>query len=205
VPAVEALLPRFRAAHTQVLGVSVDSVYCHANWARDLGGVSFPLLADFEPKGAVAERYGLYLAEPGIDDRATVIIDSSGIVRHASSVTPSGKRNIEELAALCEQIDREHGAGLEALPDPSGLAGDARLFVKSSCGFSRAVLIARDNLHLQEALPVSNVSEESGALDELVKLAGKDQAPCLVAGGKVIQESADIVAHLVGASTDLPG
>ena len=41
------MLPRFRAAHTQVLGVSVDSVFCHANWAASMGGVSFPLLADF--------------------------------------------------------------------------------------------------------------------------------------------------------------
>jgi hypothetical protein len=134
-----------------------------------------------------------------------VILDSSGIVRHASSVTPSGKRNIEELAALCEEIDREHGAGLEVLPSPAGLAEGARLFVKSSCGFSRAALIARDNLHLQQTLTVRNVTEDAGARDELVKLAGKDQAPCLVAGGKVIQESADIIAHLVGTSTDLPG
>ena len=86
---MEQLLPRFRAAHTQVLGISVDSVYCHANWARDLGGISFPLLADFEPKGAVGARYGLYLDGPGIDDRATVIVDATGVVRHASSVTPS--------------------------------------------------------------------------------------------------------------------
>ena len=84
MPEVEALLPRFRAAHTQVLGVSIDSVYCHANWARDLGGISFPLLADFEPKGAAASEYGLYLDSPGIDDRATVIVDVSGTVRHVS-------------------------------------------------------------------------------------------------------------------------
>ena len=132
---------------------------------------------------------------------ATTISASATV---SSSVTPSGKRNIEELAALCEAIDREHGAGLDALSAPAGLAGDARLFVKSSCGFSRAALIARDNLHLQDALPVSNVSEDASARETLVKLAGKDQAPCLVAGDRVIQESADIIAHLVGAATDLP-
>ena len=97
MPAVEALLERFEAAHTQVLGVSVDSVHCHANWGRDLGGVSFPLLADFHPKGGVAQSYGLYLEDKGITDRATVIIDKTGVVRHASSVTPSGERDIEAL------------------------------------------------------------------------------------------------------------
>jgi hypothetical protein len=205
VPEIEALLPRFRAAHTQVLGVSVDSVYCHANWARDLGGISFPLLADFEPKGEVGRKYGLYLDGPGIDDRATVILDSSGTVRHASSVTPSGRRNIEELAALCEKVDAEHGGGLADIPPPKGLVDDAVLYVKSKCGFSRAVLVVRDNLHLQDRLPLKNVSEDAAARDELVALAGKDQAPCLVAGGKPIQESADIISHLAEAATGLTG
>ena len=86
------MVDRFRAADTQVLGISVDSVYSHANWARDLGGVSFPLLSDFEPKGAVAASFGHYLAEPGITDRATVIIDKEGVVRYSVSVTPSGSK-----------------------------------------------------------------------------------------------------------------
>jgi glutaredoxin-related protein len=205
VPEVEALLPRFRAAHTQVLGVSVDSVYCHANWARDLGGISFPLLADFEPKGAVGRMFDLYLGGPGIDDRATVIIDSSGVVRHASSVTPDGRRKIEELAALCERIDREHGGGLKESLEPQGLADDAVLYVKSKCGFSRATLIVRDNLHLREKLAIKNVSDDAAARDELIALAGKDQAPCLVVGGKPLHESADIIRHLVESTTDLAG
>jgi hypothetical protein len=203
VPEVEALLPRFRAAHTQVLGVSVDSVYCHANWARDLGGISFPLLADFEPKGGVAHEYGLYLDGPGITDRATVIVDASGTVRHASSVTPDGRRNIEDLAALCEKVDAEHGAGLPDIPVPQGLATDAVLYVKNKCGFSRATRIVRDNLHLQDMLPLKNVTEDVAERDELIALAGKDQAPCLVVGGKLLHESADIIRHLVDAATDL--
>ena len=63
---MERLLARFRSAHTQVLGVSVDSVYCHANWGQSMGGISFPLLADFHPKGAMASEYGLYLSDKGI-------------------------------------------------------------------------------------------------------------------------------------------
>jgi alkyl hydroperoxide reductase subunit AhpC len=112
---VEQLLPRFRAAHTQVLGISVDSIYCHANWAKSLGGISFPLLADFHPKGAMAQAYGAYLDGAGITDRATVLIDVNGVVRHASSATPDGRRDIEALAALAETIDAEHGAGLSEL------------------------------------------------------------------------------------------
>jgi hypothetical protein len=197
VPEVEQLLPRFRAAHTQVLGVSVDSIFCHANWGQSLGGVSFPLLADFHPKGEMTRSYGLYLDEAGITDRATVIIDSSGIVRHASSATPSGRRNIAELAELCEAIDAEHGAGLSELPAPPGLDKAEILFVKSNCGFSRKVLLARDNLHLGDRLPVKNITEDPAALKNLVDLTGSDQAPCLLVGGKPIQESDEIVEVLV--------
>ena len=197
MPATEALLERFRAAHTQVLGVSVDSIFCHANWGQSLGGVSFPLLADFHPKGEMTRSYGLYLDEAGITDRATVIIDSSGIVRHASSVTPSGRRNIAELAELCEAIDAEHGAGLSELPAPPGLDNAEILFVKSNCGFSRKVLLTRDNLHLGDRLPVKNITEDPAALKNLVDLTGSDQAPCLLVGGKPIQESDEIVEVLV--------
>ncbi len=202
---MERLQDRFARAHTQVLGVSVDSKFCHAGWAQSLGGVSFPLLADFQPKGAVARDYGLYLDEPGITDRATVIIDAAGVVRHASSVGPAGSRDIDELAALCEELDAEHGQGLEDVPAPAGLEPDAELFVKSLCGFSLWTLQARDNLHLQEALPVRNVTEDADAMARLRELTGKEQAPCLVVGDTPLLESADIIKHLVSRATNLPG
>ncbi len=201
---MEQLLPRFRAAHTQVLGISVDSVYCHANWARSLGGISFPLLADFEPKGEMGRKYGVYLDGPGIDDRATVVVDSAGIVRHASTVGPGGRRNIAELAALCEKVDAEHGGKLEDFATPPGLPeGSTLLYVKSNCGFSTATLLACDNLHLEERLELKNVSEDEKARSALVSLCGKDQAPCLVLEGEPVHESADIIRHLVNATSDL--
>ena len=202
---MEALLPRFRAAHTQVLGVSVDSIYSHANWGRDLGGISFPLLADFNPKGAVAASFGVYLNEAGITDRATIIIDRDGIVRHASSVTPAGERDPKELAALCEGIDREFGSGLADFPTPEGVPGGTQLFVKNQCGFSRAALLAVDNLHLRDALKVKNVTEDAAAAEELSKTVGSDQAPALIQGGEVIQDSSEIIRFLVSRATNLAG
>ncbi len=201
---MEALLPRFRAAHTQVLGVSIDSVYCHANWGRDLGGISFPLLADFEPKGEVGKNFGLYLDKDGIDDRATVIINSAGTVRHASTVTPSGMRNIATLVGLCENVDRESSDKMVEIAAPRGLPPGSQLFVMSHCGYSRAVLIARDNLHLKDELPVKNATQDSQAREELKKLSGKDQAPCLILEGKPVLESKEIIRRLVDASTDIP-
>ena len=55
----------------------------HANeaWAKSLGGLSFPLLSDFWPHGAVAVRYGV-LREGGISERAIFVVDKAGIVRY---------------------------------------------------------------------------------------------------------------------------
>ena len=195
MPGVEALLPRFRAAHTQVLGVSIDSIHCHANWARDLGGVSFPLLADFQPKGAVATSYGAYLQKAGLADRATVLIDSGGTVRHASSVTPDGKRDIAELAALCEKVDGKGGTKTQPLPEPRALGGDAVLYVKNSCGFSRRALVAVDNVHASD-LTLLNASDDAAALEALRQASGAETAPCLLLDGKPVSESDVIVRTL---------
>ena len=203
MPATEALQSRFQAAHTQVLGVSVDSVHCHANWGVSLGGVSFPLLADFHPKGAVAKSYGLYLAEHGITDRATVIIDAGGTVRYAASVGPGGKRDIAVLAAECEKIDAAYDGKLDDVTGPEGLSGEAALYVKSRCGFSLRALNARANLHLEDAIRVYNVTEDKVAAGALEKLTGKNQVPCLVIGGTPILESDDIVTALADAATNL--
>lgn len=107
MPGIQSILDEFKAADTQVLGVSVDSNYSHENWANSLGGVSFPLLADFHPKGAMAEKYGVYLADKGITDRATVIIDKQGTIRYAVSVTPAGERNPKDLLAECQKVHKE--------------------------------------------------------------------------------------------------
>jgi alkyl hydroperoxide reductase subunit AhpC len=107
MPGIQSILDEFKAADTQVLGVSVDSRFSHENWANSLGGVSFPLLADFHPKGAVAESYGAYLTDKGITDRATVIIDKQGVVRYAASVTPAGERNPKDLLAECQKVNKK--------------------------------------------------------------------------------------------------
>ncbi len=175
----------------------MDSVYCHANWAQSLGGISFPLLSDFNPKGAVAASYGLYLEQAGITDRATVIIDADGYVRHISSVTPSGERDLAELAGLCEEVAEGYRGDLPPVETPPGLEGKLELYVKSGCGFSKAVLLARDNLHLEDRIETHNVSEDAAALSVLRDLTGKEQAPCLVVDGRPMLESQDIIRHLV--------
>ena len=82
------LLSEFRRFHAAVIGISVDGAWCHAAFALDRK-LHFPLLSDFEPKGAVSRRYGVYQLPEGISERALFVIDAEGIVRW-SYVSPSG-------------------------------------------------------------------------------------------------------------------
>jgi len=150
------------------------------------------LLADFEPKGAVARAFGHYLAEAGITDRATVIIDKSGVVRYSVSVTPSGQRDIAELAAICEEINGGAGSDVPSHEVPSG----TELFVKSNCGHSRAALLAVDNLRLRDEIAIHNVTDDATAAARLEKEGGKNQAPCLIFAGTPLYEATDIIARL---------
>ncbi len=202
MPQTEALLSRFRAAHTQVLGVSVDSVFSHASWGASLGGVSFPLLADFHPKGELAKSLGLYLEAAGIGDRATVIINSAGTVEYVEAVGPPGQRDIEVLASKCEEIDGKGTPVVDSAPPPGTGAGT--LYVRSNCGPSRFCSWALTNLHLGE-IQIKNVSEDSAAAAELEKASGGSQAPCLVLGSEAILEHDAIIAKLVAGAAPLPG
>ena len=83
MPSYEADLSRFGGADTQVLGISVDSIPSHVAWAKSLGGITYPLLADFEPKGGVAKSFGAYRDADGITERALFVIDKEGKVAFA--------------------------------------------------------------------------------------------------------------------------
>jgi len=104
IPGLNALGERFDAIDTQVLGISVDSKYCHKAWANGFGGITFPLLADFHPKGGVAQAYGLWLEDAGITDRATVLIGKDGKVLWSESVGPGGARVPGDLLAKAEEL-----------------------------------------------------------------------------------------------------
>lgn len=82
------LLPEFQRLGAQLLGISVDGVWCHAAFARDRS-YHFPLLADFEPKGDVARRYGVFRDGEGVTERALFVIDRAGTIAW-SHVSPVG-------------------------------------------------------------------------------------------------------------------
>jgi peroxiredoxin len=101
----QAAMPEFQRYRAQVVGLSVDGVWCHQAFARDRG-IEFPLLADFEPKGEVARRYGSY-SDDGTAARALFVLDDDGVVawRHLSpaGVNPGADGILDALAALGER------------------------------------------------------------------------------------------------------
>src|SRR6266487_3128180 len=84
----QEVLPEFRKYNAELLGISVDGIWSHLAFAKDRN-LHFPLLADFEPKGAVARAYQVYRAKEGTSERALYVIDADGIVRW-SYVSPLG-------------------------------------------------------------------------------------------------------------------
>ena len=71
------VLPEFQKYEGEVVGVSVDGAWCHAAFAKHQH-LHYPLLADFEPKGAVAKAYGAYRNNDGFAERAVCVLDDDG-------------------------------------------------------------------------------------------------------------------------------
>jgi peroxiredoxin len=73
------VFPEFEELGARIVGISVDSMWCHIAFA-DAKKLRFPLLADFEPKGAVARAYGAYRDSEGRAERALFVLDSDGVI-----------------------------------------------------------------------------------------------------------------------------
>lgn len=97
------VLPAFRERHAALLGISVDGAWCHQAFAKHLN-LHFPLLADFEPKGEVARRYGAYDPETGMCKRALFVIDAKGVVAWSylspTAVNPGADGILDALSQL---------------------------------------------------------------------------------------------------------
>ena len=82
------LLAEFQKFGAQLLGISVDGVWCHEAFAKDRR-LRFPLLSDFEPKGETARKYGAYRETDGCTERALFVVDKAGMIAW-SYISPMG-------------------------------------------------------------------------------------------------------------------
>jgi peroxiredoxin len=82
------VLPEFRRYAADLVGISIDHAWCHVAFAQHRN-LHFPLLADFHPKGDVAQRYGVFDDGAGMSKRALFVVDERGTIRW-SHVSPVG-------------------------------------------------------------------------------------------------------------------
>jgi peroxiredoxin len=82
------VMPEFKKFDATVLGISVDGVWSHLAFSKDRK-LNYPLLADFQPKGAVSKLYGVYETRNGESARALFVIDKKGMIRWAY-LSPDG-------------------------------------------------------------------------------------------------------------------
>jgi peroxiredoxin (alkyl hydroperoxide reductase subunit C) len=86
-----------------LLGISVDNIPTLHAWTLQMGHLWFPVLSDFWPHGAVADRYGI-LRSDGTAERAIIIIDRAGIVRYAKVSDINVRPKLEEIIGALDAV-----------------------------------------------------------------------------------------------------
>jgi peroxiredoxin len=100
------VLPEFQKYGAEILGISVDGVWCHEAFAKERK-LRFPLMADFEPKGAVARLYGAYREGDGICERALFVVDGKGIIRWSYCSPIAVNPGADGILDALEQLPKE--------------------------------------------------------------------------------------------------
>jgi alkyl hydroperoxide reductase subunit AhpC len=104
IPSYEAQRAEFEGTNSQVLALSCDPVQSKQAWGKSLGGISYPLVADYWPHGAVAQQYGVFNEKLGRPDRTIFVVDKQGIIRWAkvydSGIQPDNGELLAELRKL---------------------------------------------------------------------------------------------------------
>jgi peroxiredoxin len=102
------VLPEFRRHGAELLGISVDGVWCHAAYAQHRH-LHFSLLSDFEPKGAVARSYAAYRDRDGVCERALFVIDARGVIFWSYlspiAVNPGADGILDALERLATEVN----------------------------------------------------------------------------------------------------
>jgi len=96
-------MKKFDTLDAEVLGISVDSAWSHKAYAEKMG-IKYSLLADFQPRGAVADKYGVFLPDKGITGRAIVIVNKDGKVAWVKNYDIPVVPDVAEVASALQQV-----------------------------------------------------------------------------------------------------
>jgi peroxiredoxin len=101
--AVRDSLPTFESEDVQVLAVSCDPIFSLRVFAEQ-DALTFPLLSDFWPHGAVAAAYGVFNEGRGCADRSTFIVDKRGVLRWSVHNAMPEARDLQEQAKVLAEV-----------------------------------------------------------------------------------------------------
>lgn len=102
-PGYNLMQEEFAELDAVVIGVTVDNIPTLHAWVEAMGGIDFPVLSDFYPHGAVAQRYGI-LRSDGTSERALFVIDKQGIIRFIDVHDINVRPPLEDLFEALEKI-----------------------------------------------------------------------------------------------------
>jgi peroxiredoxin (alkyl hydroperoxide reductase subunit C) len=88
-----------------LLGITADNIPTLYAWTKQMGKLWFPVLSDFWPHGAVADRYGV-LRSDGVSERALVFIDKKGIIRDIQVNDINKRPDLETCAINLEKMNK---------------------------------------------------------------------------------------------------
>jgi peroxiredoxin len=135
----QELRPHLERLGAAILGISVDATWSHQAFAR-ASGITFPLLADDAPPGAVARAYGVFVPETGRSRRALFVIDREGIVRWSATFPDALNPGADGVLSALEALRPAAGSGAESAP--IGRDGAAGVTCACGCGLSAAQVSA---------------------------------------------------------------
>ena len=105
IPDYQANYAEFKKLGVEIIGVSRDSLYAHKAWSKELGGVDFPLLSDVT--NDVARKYGVHMADKGINGRAIFVIDKQGVIRRIHEEAElKDRRTADELLDMVAALPK---------------------------------------------------------------------------------------------------
>ena len=107
----------------QVVGISVDGPWCHAAFAK-ARNIRFPLLSDFEPKGAVSRSYGAYRSKEGVSERALFVLDADGVIRWSYLSPVNVNPGADGIFKALESLPGSESSERSTSPQPA--ASEAR-------------------------------------------------------------------------------
>jgi peroxiredoxin len=118
------VLPEFERYKAELIGISVDGTWCHAAYAK-ARNLHFPLLADFEPKGAVAKAYGAYMPATGMSGRALFVLDGKGTIRWSYLSPMNVNPGADGILAALESLGPAARPAARPAAHPSALPAEA--------------------------------------------------------------------------------